>query len=215
MTMQLRTLINLHKGLTAPVVGLLMLLYANTSTAAWVYLALHGTYGVLWLIKDWLFPDRQWQRPVSWIEAPIGFLVLGLYWLAPWLLISSGAEAPPALLAAAIALNLLGSFLHFGSDAQKHFTLAARPGLICDGFFRYSRNPNYLGEILIYASFALLAMHWQPWLVLAGFAIGVFLPNMRRKDESLARHPEFAAWKERTGLLLPKLIGAEGARVVG
>jgi hypothetical protein len=38
---------------------------------------------------------------------------------------------------------------------------------------------------------------------------------MLRKDESLARHPEFAAWKERTGLLLPKLIGAEGARLAG
>ena len=74
-------------------------------------------------------------------------------------------------------------------------------------FFRFSRNPNYLGEMLIYASFALLAMHGLPWLVLAGFWLGVFLPNMRRKDESLARHPEFAAWKARTGLLLPKLIG--------
>lgn len=205
--MQLRTVINLHKALTAPFVALLMALHANTTTTAWVYLALHGTYGLLWLLKDWLFPDRQWQQTMAPAAAVGGFLVLGLYWLAPWLLIGSGAEAPPALIAAAIALNLVGTFLHFGSDAQKHFTLAARPGLISDGFFRYSRNPNYLGEMLIYASFALLAMHWLPWLVLAAFWLAVFLPNMRRKDDALARHPEFEAWKARTGLLLPRLIG--------
>jgi steroid 5-alpha reductase family enzyme len=205
--MQLRHVINLHKGSTALLIGALMLAYGNGSVGAWVYLALHGGYGMLWLLKDGMFPDRQWQQPIGWPMALAGFLTLALYWLAPWLLIRSGAVPPPPLIAAAIALNLLGTFLHFGSDAQKHFTLAARPGLICDGFFRYSRNPNYLGEMLIYASFALLAMHGLPWLVLAGFWLGVFLPNMRRKDESLARHPEFAAWKARTGLLLPKLIG--------
>ena len=97
-------------------------------------------------------------------------------------------------------------FLHFGSDAQKHFTLRCRPGLIEDGFFSRSRNPNYLGEILIYLSFAVLAMHWLPFLVLAGFGFGVFLPNMRRKDASLARYPEFEAYRQRSGLLLPKLF---------
>jgi hypothetical protein len=86
---------------------------------------------------------------------PIGFLALGLYLLAPWLLNSYGAEAPPALLAGAISLNLMGTFLHFGSDAQKQANLQDRPGPILDGFFRYSRNPNYLGENLIYPSFVL------------------------------------------------------------
>jgi hypothetical protein len=49
-------------------------------------------------------------------------------------------------------------------------------------------------------------MHPLPYLVLAGFALGVFLPNMRRKDESLARYPGFEAWKRRSGLLLPRLL---------
>jgi hypothetical protein len=45
--------------------------------------------------------------------------VLALYWLAPYLLISSGAVPPLPLVALAIAINLLGVFLHFGSDAQR------------------------------------------------------------------------------------------------
>ena len=205
--MQLRHVINLHKGTTALVIGALMLAYANGSLGAWVYLALHGTYGMLWLLKERIFPDRQWQQPIGWFPAVVMFLVLALYWLAPFLLISSGAVPPLPLVAVAIALNLLGVFLHFGSDAQKHFVLQLQPGLIDDGFFARSRNTNYLGELLIYLSFALLAMHWLPYAVLAGFALAVFLPNMRKKDESLSRYPGFATYRERSGLLLPRLLG--------
>ena len=205
--MQLRHVINLHKGSTALVIGALMLAYANGSLGAWVYLALHGTYGMLWLLKERIFPDRQWQQPIAWLPAVGGFLVLALYWLAPFLLISSGAVPPLPLVALAIALNLLGVFLHFGSDAQKHFVLKLQPGLIDDGFFARCRNTNYLGELLIYLSFALLAMHWLPYAVLASFAFGVFLPNMRKKDASLSRYPGFAAYRERSGLLRPRLFG--------
>jgi len=109
------------------------------------------------------------------------------------------------LIAAAVALNILGVFLHYGSDAQKHYTLRYHQGLISEGFFARCRNTNYLGEILIYLSFALLAMHWLPYAVLAGFVVGVFLPNMRRKDASLSRYPEFAAYQKRSGWLLPRL----------
>jgi steroid 5-alpha reductase family enzyme len=205
--MQLRHVINLHKGSTALVIGALMLAYGNGSLGAWVYLALHGTYGMLWLLKERIFPDRQWQQPIGWVGAMVMFLVLALYWLAPFLLISSGAVPPMPLVALAIALNLLGVFLHFGSDAQKHFVLKLQPGLIDAGFFARSRNTNYLGELLTYLSFALLAMHWLPYAVLAGFGFGVFLPNMRKKDASLTRYPGFAAYRERSGLLLPKLLG--------
>lgn len=204
--LQSRHFINLHKGLTPLLVLGLMAGYQNWGPAAWVYLALHGSYGLLWLIKDSTFPDRQWQQPIGWPVAVAGFLALGLYWLAPWLLISSGVQPPAPVLAAAVALCLFGVFLHFGSDAQKHFTLQARSGLIEDGFFARSRNPNYLGEILIYLSFAVLAMHWLPFVVLAAFGFGVFLPNMRRKDQSLARYPQFEAYRQRSGLLLPRLF---------
>ncbi|MCX5951279.1 MAG: DUF1295 domain-containing protein [Cyanobacteria bacterium] len=205
--MQLRHVIKLHKGLTAPVVAGLMLSYGNFSMGAWVYLALHGTYGMLWLLKERIFPDRQWQQAIGWPQAIVMFVLLGLYWLAPFLLIASGALPPLPLLAGAIAINLLGVFLHFASDAQKHFVLQVRPGLIEDGFFARCRNTNYLGEVLIYLSFAMLAMHWLPYAVLAAFGLAVFLPNMRKKDASLARYPGFNAYRDRSGLLWPKGLG--------
>jgi hypothetical protein len=35
--------------------------------------------------------------------------------------------------------------------------------------------------------------------------------NMRRKDRSMSRYPEFAAYKDRTGIFLPSLrIGSRG-----
>lgn len=207
--MQLRHVINLHKGLTPVVVLGLMAAFGNFGSGPWLYLALHGTYGLLWLLKDRIFPDRQWEQTVSWPVAISGFLALGLYWLAPFLLIRSGAVPPPPLAAAATALCITGVFLHYGADAQKHFTLRYRPGLIDEGFFARCRNTNYLGEILIYLSFAVLAMHLIPYLVLLGFALGVFLPNMRRKDASLARYPGFEAWRRRSGLVLPRLWPAE------
>jgi steroid 5-alpha reductase family enzyme len=82
--------------------------------------------------------------------------------------------------------------------------LRLRKGLIEDGLFARTRNPNYLGEILIYGGFAVASYHWQPFVVLAGWFL-YFVRNMRRKDVSMSRHPEFAAYKARTGMFLPSL----------
>jgi len=204
--MQTRNVINLHKALTPVAVIALMMFYGNFSIAAWIYLSLHGTYGILWLLKDRLYPDRQWEQAITWPAALAGMVVLSLYWVAPLLLIASGVEPPAPLIAAAISLNILGVFLHYGSDAQKHFTLKYKSGLITEGFFARCRNTNYLGEILIYFSFAMLAMHWLPYVILAGFVLVLFLPNMRRKDASLSRHQEFESYRQHSGLLLPRLL---------
>lgn len=204
--MKIKHVINLHKALTAPVVLGLMVFYHNFTFGPWVYLSLHGTYGVMWLLKDRIYPDQQWEQ-----EMPIGmgiltFGILMLYWVAPFILISSGSEAPLPLVAAAISINVMGVFLHYASDAQKYYTLKYRPGLITEGFFARCRNTNYLGEILIYSAFAMLTQHWLPFVILAGFIAGIFIPNMLKKDKSLSRYPEFADYKANSGLLLPQLF---------
>ena len=67
------------------------------------------------------------------------------------------------------------------------------------------RHPNYLGEMVLYASFAVVAGHWIPWLVLAWVWLALFVPNMLGKEASMSRYPEWAAYKARTGMLLPRL----------
>ena len=69
----------------------------------------------------------------------------------------------------------------------------------------HTRNPNYLGELLIYAGFSSLAAEWAwvPACVLAAFLVIIWGPNMRRKDKSLSRYPEFAEYKRRSGLIIP------------
>ena len=204
--MKLKHFINLHKGLSFPFILTLMLIYQNFSFGAWVYLALHGTYGLLWLLKDQIYPDKQWEQEISVGTGIFGFVLVSLYWVAPFILISSGSQPPLPLVAAAISLNILGVFLHYTSDAQKYYTLKYHSGLITEGFFARSRNTNYLGEILIYGSFVMLVQHWLPFLILAAVIAGVFIPSMIKKDRSLGRYPEFAEYKARSGILLPRLF---------
>ena len=198
--------VNLQKGATLPFVLLLMWARDCWTPTAWVYLALHGSYGLVWLLKETLFPDPAWRRPATFAGAFNAWLwVLGPYWIAPWLIVTQRIEQPPALLAGAIALYVVGLALMIGADAQKYFVLRARPGLIVDGFFARTRNPNYLGEMMLYAAFALVAGHWLPWLALVWVWTAVFLPNMLRKDRRMARHPGWREYRARTWMLWPKL----------
>ena len=48
--------INLHKALVIPVTVAAMITFANYGTVMWLYLAMHGTYSILWLIKGCTYP---------------------------------------------------------------------------------------------------------------------------------------------------------------
>ena len=203
--MKLNQIINLHKGLTMFVVAGLMMFYKNYSIAAWVYLSLHGTYGILWLLKEKIFPDPYFKEKINFITSITGFIFLGSYWIAPFILISSQKSVSNPIIAASISINIIGVFLHFASDAQKYFTLRIQKELIRDGFFKNIRNTNYLGEILIYLSFAILSMSYIPFAILALFFFVVFLPRMIKKDKSLTKYSSFKEYKQISGLLFPKI----------
>ncbi|GBF79784.1 methyltransferase family protein [Aphanothece sacrum] len=202
--MKIKHPINLHKALTFAFVFGLMFLYQNFNIAAWVYLSLHGTYGILWLLKDRIYPDKSWEEEIPIGTGIVTFVTVGLYWVAPFILISQRIEASPPLIAVVIAINLLGVFLHYSSDAQKYYTLKYQPGLITEGFFARCRNTNYLGEFLIYTSLALLTQHWLPFVILGFFVTSVFMPRILKKEQSLSRYPEFATYQANSGLLFPK-----------
>jgi protein-S-isoprenylcysteine O-methyltransferase Ste14 len=214
--LKLAWVINFQKAGTTPFIAALMWWYGNTSAAAWVYLGLHGGYGLCWLVKDLLAPDRGWQQRVTFGGALLSFLlVLGPYWLFPWLLISGvlGPAHPrptPALMAACIVIFAVGLTLMIGADAQKNATLAIRPGLITGGFYARMRHPNYLGEMLIYASFALMVRHWIPWAILGFIWTVVFMTNIAAQELSLSRYPEWDEYRRRSGLLLPRVFAPRG-----
>jgi protein-S-isoprenylcysteine O-methyltransferase Ste14 len=204
---QLNHVVNFQKGGTVFFVLALMFFYGNFSTTAWVYLGLHGSYGLIWLLKELACPDPGFKKKIT-IAGGINvfLLVLGPYWLAPFLLVSQGREASPALMGACILLYAVGVVVMMVSDAQKFFVLKVKRGLIGNGMFARMRHPNYTGEMMVYGSFALLVQHWIPVVVLAWVWGGVFLPRILSKEASMSRYPEWAAYKARTGYLLPKLF---------
>lgn len=200
--------IDTHKGSNVVAIVAMMAWYgAWHNETAWVYLALQGTYGALWITKSWVFPDKQWEPPVPWSVGLVTWAFLTLYWVSPYLITSRDLHAAPWLLGLCVALWGGGIFLHFASDMQKHMHLQLAPGtLLTTGLWARCRNPNYLGEFLVYLPFCLLGMHWAPMAVLGLAVFGVWLPNMIKKDRSLARYPAFAAWRERSWLFIPGVL---------
>lgn len=204
--MQMKDYINLHKGATGLFVLVVMAVFHQwQNPTMWIYLALHGTYGILWVLKSRIFPDKSWSRKVS-VRYGVGVVWGGLtlYWIAPVLLAAGNVQAPAWYLGLCVGIYSIGVFTHFGADMQKSMALELRPGeLITTGFFARTRNPNYFGELLIYLGFGMLPMHWLPPVVLALFVLVYWLPRMREKDRSLSRHPGFVNYSRRTSLILP------------
>lgn len=209
---KLAWIVNFQKGGTFLFLGALIAYYQNHTVAAWIYLAMHGTYGLVWLLKDVAFPDASWQKRVTLLGGFNAFaLVLGPYWSFGWLLISKNATPDYPLPAhiwycLCVSLCTFGSVLMIAADAQKYFTLRHKRGLITDGLHRYIRHPNYLGEMMIYGSFALMSWHWFPPLVLGWVWLLVFAVNMVMKEASMSRHPEWADYQQRTWWLIPFIL---------
>tara|TARA_Y100001936_G_scaffold79362_1_gene77832 strand:+ start:189 stop:821 length:633 start_codon:yes stop_codon:yes gene_type:complete len=209
--MKQKHFIDFHKGITFIYILMLINFYsAFDNTTIWIYLGLHGTYGILWVLKSFIFPDKTWDQKTNFAYGLVILSGLSLYWISPWLIVSgyfNGGDmivAPNWLISIVIFMFGLGVFLHFSSDMQKHTILKTNPGtLISDGLFKRSRNINYFGELFIYLSFALLAMHWTPILILAVFMIIVWVPNMLRKDKSLSRYKEFEDYKNKSRMFFP------------
>lgn len=206
--MKMKHFIDSHKVATAFAILALMQWTGNwNNTTAWVYFGLHGAYGVLWFLKSRIFGDRQWERSASlWYGLVIWFALTG-YWVAPYIILTQNFEAPAWFLGIAIFTFTIGVFFHFTADMQKHVALKLNPGhLITDGVWASTRNPNYFGELLIYLGFTSLAWHWLPLVWLGLMIAAEWIPNMRRKDKSLSRYDDFAAYKKRTALIIPYLI---------
>ena len=167
-----------------------MFYFWNFSRGAWIYFVLHGTYGWFWMLKHFTFPDTSFERKMTLLSALILWVCILLPYLLPGILMISGnADQNPSFEKCAFCLILYfcGVILMLGSDGQKYFTLRIKRELINDGFFKYTRNPNYLGEIMIYASFAFLVGWWEVWAHFIFVWTVLFSMRMIVKDLSLQK----------------------------
>ena len=143
---------------------------------------------------------------MRWLDYPPVWLFgfLGLAWAqavlipTPW----GGDWAAPvgagiALAGGALMLAALPPFLRQRTTIVPH---RAPSALITSGIYRLSRNPIYLGDLLILAG---LAIRWQAFaaLLLVPVFMAVLTSRFIRPEEARLRAgfgPEFDAWTART-----------------
>ena len=176
--MKQRYFIDSHKGFTFLVVLMLMAVYDQwQNPTAWVYLALHGTYGLLWVLKS-----RTLSRPAVGAAHGAGLrpghlgradAVLDRA-LAADLARGAGATLVPGAVHQPVRLWRLLSLCR--GHAKAHGPQAAA-GPDHRRAVSTVRNPNYFGELLIYLGFGLLAMHWAPLAVIAAVLVVVWFPT--------------------------------------
>ncbi|MGO9317864.1 MAG: methyltransferase family protein [Terracidiphilus sp.] len=149
---------------------------------------------------DWI---SRWQRIARRIRVPLGFLAAALY------LFELLRRAPhPAAVAWSLALVLPGLWLRAYASGY----VKKNRELTVTGPYAHTRNPLYLGSMLIAAGFALALLSWPMALVLAlGFAV-IYVPVIASEERYLrATFPEFDDYCRRVPRLIPRLTPASNS----
>jgi protein-S-isoprenylcysteine O-methyltransferase Ste14 len=144
--------------------------------------------------EDWI---ARWQRVARRIRVPLGFLAAALYLFELW------RRAPlPAAVAWSLALVLPGLWLR----AYAAGYVKKNRELTVSGPYAYTRNPLYLGSMLMAAGFAVALLSWPVALVLAaGFGV-VYVPVIASEERFLrSAFPEFDAYCRHVPRLIPSL----------
>lgn len=105
--------------------------FNNFSTGMYLYLFLHGSYGIFWVLKDIIFPDFKFNVSAKLGSCISGFLFLTLYWMIPVpLAVGYGISEPSTpRIVFLVVLYLSGVVLMMGSDYQKYYALKKKPGI--------------------------------------------------------------------------------------
>lgn len=149
--------------------------------------------------RDWI---ARWQRIARRIRVPLGFLVAALYLFELW-----RRPSHPAAIACSLLLTLPGLALRgYASGYVKKDR-----ELTVTGPYAYSRNPLYLGSMLIAAGFAVALLSWLLAVVLAvGFAV-IYIPVIASEERFLRKaFPAFEEYCRRVPRLIPRLTPAKG-----
>jgi len=169
--------------------------------------------------EDWRYVDFRERSPrLYWAISFGGFhlfptliVFAGLTAVFP-ALVRSG-RAPGLIDVLAIGVGLCGIGLEWLADRQLYQFVAGdkQPGeTLRSGLWRYSRHPNYLGEMLVWWSLFLFGLaaepSWARWAVLAplgmtGMFLFVSIPLIEKR--SLERRRHYQQVIDETSMLIP------------
>jgi protein-S-isoprenylcysteine O-methyltransferase Ste14 len=143
----------------------------------------------------------EWSRVARRIRVPLGFAFAVLYfWLArpTWRALALGSVViVPGLVIRALA----------SGHVRKNEALAT------SGPYAYTRNPLYLGSLLIGIGFAVAARSWWVGVVLVVMFFAIYLPVIRSEEVFLReKFPEFEEYARRVPRMFPRIVPATGER---
>jgi protein-S-isoprenylcysteine O-methyltransferase Ste14 len=135
----------------------------------------------------------KWSQIARRIRVPLGFLFAVLYfWLArpSWRsMLLGGFLVVPGLLVRAVA----------SGHVRKN------EALITSGPYAYTRNPLYLGSLLIGIGFAVAARSWWVGVVLVVMFFAIYLPVIQDEEAFLRqKFSEFDEYARRVPRMFPR-----------
>jgi protein-S-isoprenylcysteine O-methyltransferase Ste14 len=146
---------------------------------------------------DWI---ARWQQAARRIRVPLGFLTAALY------LFELVRRAPhPQAVAWSLALVVPGLWLR----AYAAGTVKKNRELTVTGPYAHTRNPLYLGSMLIAAGFAVALLSWPVALALAVGFVLIYVPVIASEESFLrSNFPGFDDYCRRVPRLIPRLTPA-------
>ncbi|HEY2472825.1 MAG TPA: isoprenylcysteine carboxylmethyltransferase family protein [Terracidiphilus sp.] len=144
---------------------------------------------------------ERWQKIARRIRVPLGFLTAALYLFELW------RRAPqPAAIALSLILVLPGLWLrgYAAGYVKKNRELTQT------GPYAFTRNPLYLGSILIAGGFAVALLSWPVAAMLAAMFLIVYVPVIASEERFLrSTFPDFDAYCRRVPRLIPRFTAAQ------
>jgi steroid 5-alpha reductase family enzyme len=115
------------------------------------------------------------------------------------------------LIGVGLAVWLIGIAIEIVADKQMSDfrTAAQKPAIMDKGLWRYSRHPNYFGEIMLWVGATLVAFAAGQWWAFIGPSVLAFLiikvSGITPVEKHMASNKDYQAYKAKTPALVPFL----------